>query len=129
MIFSTKEVVSSALKHWQKFPTDIFTQILNTKVEISLVKFRNVIGERQLVHEVKPFQGIKLIDVGGPRDYFVGEIIIVKKKYWNIISASFTIVLFPKFRLKKPKKMKKVRDDGFLKIYHSRHNSLVITII
>ena len=131
MFKTSKEAITSTVKHWQHLSKETFIQIFtSSRKSVVIIKFRDVATDRQVIHGVEPFKGVRFMDVVGSADYFIGEFIIINNRLWKTIPAAHAVVLWnTREDIKLAKKTMKVRDDGFLKVYRSLKRSLIITTI
>jgi hypothetical protein len=117
--------IKAVLKNWNTLDINEFVAINTKKFNIYVIKFRNTMGNKIVFNEVEPVNGVKLIDVMGIDDYFVGEFVVIDKKF-NITLSKNAIILHNKNR---KTTMKEIRNDGFLKIYRTINSSYVITTL
>jgi len=125
------EYIQPSLDSWHSLPVNMLLGIRNTRTKCTLLlKVRNF-REIFLCAAITPIEGIVLRDVIGPKDYFLGEIIDVDKKKFDVIQSLKVLILSPRTGviLPKVKYIEVIRDDGFLKMYVTKNNKLLLTKI
>lgn len=123
------DCIQPFLKSWTALPIGLFVPIEDTKITCtSLLKVRNF-KEVSLCEVTEPIEGISFKDVVGTQDYFLGEIITINKRKFQVIPALKVLILTPNVGIKVPivKDTQAIRDDGFLKVYVTKNRRLLIT--
>lgn len=118
-------LLKATLVNWATMPLNTFIKV---EGNLFVIKFRDTLVSKKCFNKVNFTQGLSFIDVQTTDDYFLGEFIVVDDKTWDIKLSHKSIVLLRKFKYT-VKHTTKLRDDGFLKIYRTTRNALVICCI
>ncbi len=124
-----KDTINLVKDNWADVANDRFFQINRYgKMKGVLIKFRTVLtGPIFLFNEIKVIDGLSFVDILGLNDYLLGELVLVNSKMFQPLVASKAIVLKEK-NGKNRRKVKVIREDGFLNTYYARSGIVITTI-